>query len=74
MRMTKQEQLCLKDAKQLDDIFLGMLAPSIEVKPGTVERCVSKGWLRSEDENHPSGDPVLYLTTKGLRAYQRVQN
>lgn len=71
--MTNQERMCLEDAKQLDDIMLGMLQPRESVTEKTVQRCVSRGWLRSEPADNPWGR-LLTLRTKGLRALARVSH
>jgi len=72
--MTREQLYFLHDMKGLDDIQLGMLRPSAKVKrwQHVRELCWRKGWIRVEHENHPSGDAVCYLTTKGLNAYERA--
>jgi len=67
--MTKDQQRYLECVKSLDDIQLGMLWPSIAVKePEKVrDQCAANGWIDVVDENHPSGDAVVYLTTRGKR-------
>ena len=73
--MTLQQFLYLRDLKRLDDIQLGMLAPSVEIlRPEKVRsQCVDRGWIRLEvDEVRIyTYVPVAYLTTSGLRAWQR---
>ena len=68
--MTTDEFLYLRSLKRLDDIHLGMRAPSMLVKhpEATQSRCINLGWARFEDD---SAGGFVTLTTKGLRVFQR---
>ena len=59
------------DVKSLDDIRLGMRAPSLQVRhPWEVQqRCIQRGWVRFEPDD---AGGFVTLATKGLRAIQRV--
>lgn len=69
--MTGDEYRYLMDLKSLDDIRLGMRAPSMAVKhpAETQARCIERGWVRFEDD-YAGG--FCTLRTAGLRAIQRV--
>lgn len=70
--MTRDEQRLLEAAKELDDIFLGMLAGPADIPEAVHARCVEKGWLRSEPRDDCWGQTYC-LRTKGLRALRKVQ-
>ena len=74
--MTKDEFAYLDCVKGLDDIQLGMFWPSNSVKNPlkTRDRLADKKWIRVVDENHTCGEEVVYLTTRGLKAWHREQN
>ena len=71
--MTKDEFAYLDCVKGLDDIQLGMLWPSNVVKDAatTRDRLAAKRYVLVRDEDHPSGEEVVYLTSRGLRAWRR---
>lgn len=71
--MTKDELAYMRDLKKLDDIRLGMRAPSVRCRHplNTLERCRLQGWLRWEADRGAYGG-FATLTTKGLRALQRA--
>jgi len=64
----------LADLAGLDAIGLGMLAPSLNVKhpAETRERLAAKGLIRVLPEPTAYGEPVVELTTKGLRTFRRL--
>lgn len=64
----------LQDLAQIDAIRLGMLAPSIAVQNPieTRNRLAAKGLVRILPEATAYGEPIVELTTKGLRTLQRL--
>lgn len=64
----------LSDLAELDAIGLGMLAPSIDVKhpSETRDKLAAKGLIRVRPEPTAYGEPVVELTTKGLRTFRRL--
>ena len=77
--LRKAEWMFLRDLKALDDIQLGMLAPSAATEEQmrkdrlTAIRLDIKGYIRTEPPPDQEGPwaCIYYLTTKGLRAVQR---
>ena len=72
--MTKDEFQYLSDLEELDQINLGMLMPSLQVKhPERIrDRLAARGWVRLEDESDTWG-PTVTLRTRGLRALERAR-
>jgi hypothetical protein len=68
--MTRNEYRYMLDLKSLDDIRLGMRAPSMAVKHPvqTQERCIARGWVRFEPDD---AGGFVTLRTAGYRALQR---
>lgn len=69
--MTGNEYRYMMGLKRLDDIHLGMLLPSTDVKrpEATTRRLVGRGWVR--ETQHGIGLPTYHLTSRGLRAVCR---
>lgn len=73
--MTKDEQQYLEDLKRLDDISLGMVLPSIKVRePMQVrDRLMARKWIHTRGQK-VFGEPVVFLSTRGLRALRRASS
>lgn len=65
--MTNDEYQYMLDLKSLDDIHLGMRAPSMAVRhaPFVTKRVIDRGWVRYEPDD---AGGFVTLRTKGLRA------
>jgi hypothetical protein len=68
--MTSGEYQYMLDLKGLDDIHLGMRAPSMAVRhaPFVAQRVIRRGWVRYEPDE---AGGFVTLSTRGLRALQR---